>query len=113
LIAQRLTGKHMAGWWEFPGGKLDGAETPQQALVRELREELGIEVGIAELLLSYTHDYPEQIVHLHVLRVTSYQGEPAGLEGQPLRWVAADQLMNAGLLEADQLIVDALCNDSP
>ena len=113
MIAQRPTGAHMAGWWEFPGGKLESEESPVQALVRELREELGIEVSAAEPLLAYSHEYPQQIVHLHVLRVTAYRGEPVGLEGQPLRWVAADQLMGASLLPADRPIVDALCADMP
>jgi len=103
----------MAGWWEFPGGKLDGDETPEQALIRELREELGIEVGSVEPLLSYSHDYPEQVVHLHVLRVTSYQGKPAGIEGQPLRWVGVSQLMESGLLPADRPIAEALRTDFP
>ena len=113
MIAQRGTGTHMAGWWEFPGGKLDGDETPFEALVRELREELGIEVSAADEWLAYTHDYPEQVVHLHVLRVTAYSGEPAGLEGQPLRWVAVDQLMEAGLLPADRPIAEALRTNLP
>jgi len=108
LIAQRVTGTHMEGWWEFPGGKLDGAETPSQALIRELREELGVEVTAVQPLVAYPHDYPEKIVHLHVLRVVAYQGEPTGVEGQPLRWVPIDHLMEAGLLPADQPIVDAL-----
>lgn len=111
MIAQRRAGSHMAGWWEFPGGKLEGEESPVQALVRELREELGIEVSAAEPLLAYSHEYPRQIVHLHVLRVTAYRGEPVGLEGQPLRWVPAEQLMEAGLLPADHPIVNALCTD--
>ena len=113
MIAQRPPGAHMAGWWEFPGGKLEGEESPVQALVRELREELGIEVSAAEPLLAYSHEYPQQIVHLHVLRVTSYQGKPTGLEGQSLRWVPADQLMEAGLLPADRPIVEALHSDLP
>ena len=67
MIAQRRAGSHMAGWWEFPGGKLEGEESPVQALVRELREELGIEVSAAEPLLAYSHEYPRQIVHLRTV----------------------------------------------
>jgi len=102
----------MAGWWEFPGGKLDDHETPLDGLTRELREELGIEVRSAEPLLSYRHDYPERVVHLHVWRVIDFAGAPVGLEGQALRWAAVGQLMEIGLLPADLPIVDALQSGS-
>jgi len=108
LLAQRPEGAHMAGWWEFPGGKLDDGETPLGGLTRELREELGVEVHSAEPLLSYRHEYPERVVHLHVWRVSEFAGEPTGLEGQALRWAAVDQLMEIGLLPADLPIVEAL-----
>ena len=113
LVNQRIDGGHMAGRWEFPGGKREVREGRFAALTRELREELGIEVSAADELLAYTHDYPEQVVHLHVLRVTAYSGEPAGLEGQPLRWVAVDQLMEAGLLPADRPIAETLRANLP
>lgn len=108
LLAQRPDGKHLAGWWEFPGGKLDASETPLEGLTRELREELGIEVRAAEPLLDYRHNYPERIVHLHVWRIREFTGEPAGLEGQVLRWVSVDELLDNGLLPADRPIVEAL-----
>lgn len=98
----------MAGWWEFPGGKLGDDETLLDGLTRELWEELGIEVHSAEPLLSYRHDYPERVVHLHAWRVTGFTGTPAGLEGQALRWAAVDRLMEIGLLPADLPIVAAL-----
>ena len=108
LIAQRPEGKHMAGGWEFPGGKVDPGETPLQALVRELREELGVETHSARPLIAYEHPYPHRIVLLDLWHVTEYTGEPKPLEGQPLQWVAVDALHSVGLLAADAPMVPAL-----
>ncbi|MSR08625.1 MAG: 8-oxo-dGTP diphosphatase MutT [Gammaproteobacteria bacterium] len=108
LIAQRPAGGHVGGFWEFPGGKLNPDEAPGQALVRELQEELGITVEAATPFMTYRHEYPERVVELHVFLVERYSGEPRGVEGQPLRWVALAELPTAGLLEADQPIAVAL-----
>lgn len=108
LIAQRPEGAHQGGWWEFPGGKLRRGENPLEGLIRELREELGIEVRAARPLLAYRHEYPERVVDLHVWRVTEFSGEPVGLEGQPLRWVPIAELATVGLLPGDQPIIAAL-----
>jgi 8-oxo-dGTP diphosphatase len=108
LITQRPAGKHQAGWWEFPGGKVRSIETPRQALERELLEELGIEVRRAAVLVTYSHDYPDRTVNLHVWEVTEFSGQPTGLEGQPLQWTAVPELMDAGLLPADLPIVERL-----
>jgi 8-oxo-dGTP diphosphatase len=108
LIAQRLPGRHMAGGWEFPGGKVAAGETAFAALTRELREELGIEVHSATPLVRYRHEYPERTVVLDVWMVGDYSGEPLPLEGQPLRWESVGCLGEAGLLEADRPIIDLL-----
>jgi len=108
LIACRPEDGHLGGWWEFPGGKLDAQETPLQGLTRELHEELGIEVRAATPLVEYAHEYPDRIVRLHVWRVTQYDGEPSGIEGQPLRWVRVAELPDAGILPADLPIIEAL-----
>jgi len=108
LIAQRLPGKHMAGRWEFPGGKIDAHETGRDALQRELHEELGIDVLEAARVLELTHDYPERRVHLSLWYVTRYRGDPHGRDGQALKWVAPAQLANQDLLEADQPITEWL-----
>jgi len=108
LIAQRPAGGHVGGFWEFPGGKLRTGESPHQALCRELAEELGIRVESADPLTTYQYAYPDRRVELHVFRVHEYAGEPRGLEGQPLRWVAAAELAAANLLEADKPVVAAL-----
>jgi 8-oxo-dGTP diphosphatase len=108
LIAQRPAGKELAGRWEFPGGKLHSNEAPRVGLMRELREELGVEVLAAEPLIRYPHDYPDKTVWLDLWLVTSWRGEPHGLDGQALRWVEIEKLGDADLLEADRPMVDAL-----
>ena len=74
LIAQRPTGAHMAGRWEFPGGKIDGGESELQALSRELTEELGVKLLSAERMLQLTHEYAERCVELSMWLVTAYEG---------------------------------------
>lgn len=108
LIARRADRAHAGGCWEFPGGKLHAGESAADALARELREELGIEVLAATPFMVHRHDYPERRVELHVFRVPAWDGEPRGLEGQPLRWVEAGELAGCGLLEADAPIAEAL-----
>ena len=108
LIAQRPAGKELAGRWEFPGGKLHAHEAPRDGLVRELVEELGVDVLDAESLLRYPHAYSDKIVWLDLWLVTSWRGQPHGLDGQALRWAEIAKLGDADLLEADQPMVAAL-----
>ena len=108
LIAQRPTGKALAGRWEFPGGKLLEGETDAAALQRELREELGVIVQSCEPLLTILHDYGDRIVELRMRIVGAYRGVPRGLEAQAIRWVAVDQLDAEDVLEADQPFIKAL-----
>ncbi len=108
LIAQRPPGKHMAGRWELPGGKLNPGETAVEALRRELAEELGVELRDARPLIRLRHDYADRRVCLDVWRVTDFDGEPRGLDGQALDWVVPDELPGRDLLEADLPIVTAL-----
>ena len=108
LIAQRPPGKHMAGGWEFPGGKVEQGEEPFAALKRELHEELGIDVHEAAPLIAYEHQYPHRRVLLDLWVVTRYCGEPQPLDAPALQWVAVDELESAGLLEADRPMIGAL-----
>lgn len=108
LIAQRPAGKHMAGGWEFPGGKLDPGEAPFDGLRRELKEEIGIEVTMAEPLLAYRYDYGDRSVFLDLWHVTAFTGTPQSVEGQPLQFVEVDELAQIGLLEADRPMIPVL-----
>jgi 8-oxo-dGTP diphosphatase len=108
LIAQRAPGKHMAGYWEFPGGKIARGESSEQALTRELAEELGISLRRCHPLLQLRHDYVDRVVELDVFVVDDYGGEPSGLEAQALKWVAAAELAGQALLPADRPIIEAL-----
>ena len=108
LIAQRPPGKALGGRWEFPGGKLHDGEAPYDGLVRELREELGVEVRSAERLVRYPHDYPGGRVWLDMWIVSAWSGEPRGLDGQALKWVQPGRLHEEDILEADQPIIAKL-----
>jgi 8-oxo-dGTP diphosphatase len=108
LIAQRPRGRHMAGRWEFPGGKLSSGEDALEGLRRELAEELGVAMQEARPLIRLRHRYPDRRVLLDVWQVTRYEGEPRGLDQQALAWVMPDELPQQDLLEADRGIVTAL-----
>jgi 8-oxo-dGTP diphosphatase len=108
LITERLCDGPFNGLWEFPGGKIDDAETSVAALRRELREELGIEVTTAEPFMSLSHEYVDRTVDLEFFLVDHWNGDPNGLEGQALRWVNVAQLDEAELLPADAPLVQAL-----
>ena len=108
LIAQRPRGRHMAGRWEFPGGKLAFGEDRLEGLKRELAEELGIAVRSARPLIRLYHNYNDRRVLLDFWRVIEYSGTPKGLDSQVIDWVKTDELPGHDLLEADRPIVTAL-----
>jgi 8-oxo-dGTP diphosphatase len=110
LLARRPEGKKMAGLWEFPGGKLDAGETPETALIRELKEELGIDVAAACLapLAFASHTYPgfHLLMPLYVCR--RWRGQLDPREGQTLAWVHKDKLAAYRMPEADRPLVPLL-----
>jgi mutator protein MutT len=108
LIAQRPSGKHLAGGWEFPGGKLEPGEARAAGLERELREELGIAIRDPRPLIRVRHTYPQGEVLIDMWVVKSYSGSPRGLDGQALKWLFQEELEEAELLPADGPIVRAL-----
>ncbi len=108
LIAERPAGKHMAGRWEFPGGKRAEGETEREALSRELREELGVELIETRHMMRLTHTYPDRTVELSLWVVERFEGEPRGLEGQATKWVTCERLAEEDILEADRPFIEAL-----
>jgi 8-oxo-dGTP diphosphatase len=108
LIAQRPPGKHLAGGWEFPGGKLEPGEARVPGLARELKEELGITISNPRPLIRVRHTYPYGEVLIDMWVVKSYSGEPRGLDGQALKWLSQENLEKVDLLPADGPIVRAL-----
>ena len=108
LIAQRPPGKHMAGRWEFPGGKVGRNETESAALARELREELGVDVTAARPLMRLTHSYDDRDIELSLWIVEHFTGTPESLDAQSLKWVTPAQLSAEDILEADQPFVAEL-----
>lgn len=107
LLARRPLDKHQGGLWEFPGGKVEAGEAIEQALARELHEELAIQVTRARPLIRVRHDYPERSVLLDVWEVEGFDGEPQGMEGQPLQWVSEQALQGHAFPAANLPIVTA------
>lgn len=108
LVAQRPSGAHLEGLWEFPGGKLKPGESRETGLVRELDEELGVRVLAACPLVWVEHRYPDRHVVLDVWSVESYSGEPHGREGQPVEWRDVRSLDSVDFPPADAPVLAAL-----
>lgn len=112
LIAQRPEGKHMANMWEFPGGKIEQGETPEAAIIRELREELEVETKEACLaplsFASHTYEHMHLLMPLYVCR--RWQGTPVAKEHQALKWVRPQSLRDYAMPPADEPLIAALCD---
>ena len=108
LITQRIEGKLLKGFWEFPGGKLNTGENSKIALKRELKEELGISVISYEPFMQLEHCYYNQVVNIDFFLVYKWLGSIVGLDGQNLQWVMINRLSTKKLLEADIPIIKAL-----
>ena len=108
LISQRAADAHQGGLWEFPGGKLESGESVQQALLRELEEELGIRANSYRPLIKITHQYAERTILLDVWKVDDYHGKAIGREGQVVRWQSIDQLNQAEFPAANIPVIQAI-----
>ncbi|CAN5431665.1 hypothetical protein BH10PSE19_BH10PSE19_08710 [soil metagenome] len=108
LIALRPEDRYLGGLWEFPGGKVEVAESAFKALQRELDEELGITVVQAIPLMQQTYSYPEMVVNLDVWRVEEYLGEPWGKEGQTFRWAKLTELRDIEFPHGNEAIIDLI-----
>ena len=107
LVTRRQAGVHLEGFWEFPGGKCDGAETLEACLARELREELGVDARIGEEIFTTTHAYPERAVELHFFRC-ELTGQPRPVLGQEMRWVRREELQALEFPPADEELIRVL-----
>jgi 8-oxo-dGTP diphosphatase len=107
LLARRLAGTHLAGTWEFPGGKLEPGESAEAGLIRELREELAVEGTVGRLVLVTRHAYADRIVELHFFE-TSLQGEPRPILGQELCWASREDLRRLPFPAADRDLIALL-----
>lgn len=108
LVAQRPPGKHLAGLWEFPGGKIEPGESPERALRREIEEELGILVEVIALRRDVTHAYPERTVRLRFYDCRFVGGEARNLGVADHRWLAPRHLGTLPFPDADRELIDEL-----
>ena len=107
LLTRRLKGTHLAGAWEFPGGKCEAGESLEACLGRELLEELGVAVTVGPAILVTRHAYPERLVELHFF-TTTLHGDPSPQLGQQMRWVPRAELPSLQLPEADTELIRLL-----
>ncbi|MEH4660950.1 8-oxo-dGTP diphosphatase MutT [Phytobacter diazotrophicus] len=110
FITQRAADAHLANKWEFPGGKIEEGETPEQAVIRELHEEVGIKAGAASLFDKLEYRFPDRHITLWFYLVEQWEGEPWGKEGQPGRWVHQTQLLADEFPPANEPVISKLAN---
>jgi 8-oxo-dGTP diphosphatase len=108
LMARRPPGKLYAGYWEFPGGKIEPGEAPAAAIARELHEELGIDIGAACPWITRVFEYPHGVVHLRFFRIFEWRGEPHPREGQDIGWQTLDKLVSGPMLPANAPVLASL-----
>ena len=108
LIDRRKASGLMGGMWEFPGGKLEAGETIEECIIREIKEELGIEIEVKEHLITIEYNYSEFLLTLNVYHAIHLSGEPQTFESQEIRWVTVDELDRYQFPAANIQIINAL-----
>lgn len=108
LITRRAPGKHLAGYWEFPGGKIESGETPEECLIREIGEELSILISVDDFVQENLHDYGDKLVLLKAYRCTYISGDVALIDHDDAQWVLPEQLNQYRLAPADIPFVTAI-----
>mgnify|MGYP000486875259 FL=1 len=108
MICQRPAHKARGMLWEFVGGKVEPGESKEQALVRECREELAVEVAVGDIFLEVTHTYPDITVHLTLFHASIVQGEPQKLEHNDIRYITVDEIPQYEFCPADEVILQKL-----
>lgn len=112
LISKRDKDSHQGGFWEFPGGKKENNESIEEALSRELKEELGILIANPVFIFSNLHNYTDKKVKLYFFSIDDFFGEPLGLEGQSIKWQCISMLNPNHFPNANNLIIEWLKNKS-
>jgi mutator protein MutT len=110
LVTRRPAGTHLAGLWEFPGGKCEPGETHEACLVREIQEELGVVATVGAEIVAVEHEYPEKRVRLHFHRC-AVDGEPRPMIDQQMQWIARGALATLAFPEADRALIEMLMRE--
>ncbi len=108
FLTRRVAGSHLAGFWEFAGGKVEPEESAEQAVIRELKEEVGISVTQLTPFSTVEHEYPEKRLILQFFLVTAFDGLPCGQEGQESTWANITSLLDFDFPEANGAVIKAL-----
>ena len=108
LLTKRFEDAHLGGLWEFPGGKVEEGESLEDALIREIREELGVEIEIGPLYFTQAHQYPGRLVHLHFFECRILEGTPVCRKAAGLIWVRSKEMAQLEIPEANRPLVRKL-----
>ena len=111
MICQRPAHKARGLLWEFVGGKVEPGETPQEALIRECREEIDVLLSVGDVFMDVTHEYPDLTVHLTLFRATVAEGKPQMLEHNDIQWITPQEIPNYDFCPADVEILDRIMQE--